>query len=88
MKPGASSTGRAVRIAVLWVAWIYAGVVTFGIPRLISQKTDLIAALANASQEAKIYIGIWIFGSVVLCAYLMTTLRQAFGKRKAPETNR
>ena len=77
-----------MRIAVLWMAWIYAGVVTFGLPRLMSEKADLVAALANASQEAKIYIGIWVLGSIVLCAYLMTTLRQAFAARKASEDHK
>ena len=83
MKIGTSHIGRAVRIAVLWMAWIYAGVVTFGLPRLMSEKVDLVAALADASQEVKIYVGIWILGSIVLCALLMTTLRKAFGSKKS-----
>jgi len=88
VETGVSYIGRAVRIAVLWMAWIYAGVVTFDLPRLLSEKADLIARLADASQEAKIYVGIWILGSVVLCAFLITSLRHAFSSSKASEANR
>jgi len=88
VETGVSHAGRAVRIAIFWMAWIYAGVVTFGLPRLVSEKTDLVAALTDASQEVKVYIGIWILGSVVLCAFLVTTLRQAFGARKISEPNK
>ncbi len=82
VEPNVSYAGRVLRIAVVWLAWIYAGVVAFDIPRLLNEKTDLIGALADATQEAKIYAGIWILGSIFLCALLITTLRQAFAARK------
>jgi hypothetical protein len=79
IQPGVSPVARMVRIAVVWAAWIVAGAVTFDLPRLLREKMDPIAAFANATAEAKIYISIWIMGSVILCALLMITLRQAVG---------
>lgn len=88
VEPAVSYTGRAVRIALLWAAWIYAGASAFDLPRLLSEKADVISVLADATQEAKIYVGIWILVSIILCALLMVTLRQAFGARKGSEPGR
>ncbi len=80
IQPGVSLVARMVRIAVVWAAWIIAGAVTFDLPRLLREKADPIAAFAAAPQEAKIYITIWVLGSVLLCALLILTLRQAVAK--------
>ncbi len=79
VRPGVSFTGRAVRIAVVWMAWIYAGATMFGLPYLLREKVDLVAALAAAPKDVKIYFGIWLLGSIMLCAFLLISLRQAFG---------
>ncbi|MEJ2156896.1 MAG: hypothetical protein P8X96_16275 [Desulfobacteraceae bacterium] len=82
IQPGVSPITRMVRIAVVWAAWIVAGAVTFDLPRLLHEKSDPMAAFAAAPQEAKIYITIWILGSVILCALFILTLRQAVGQNQ------
>ena len=82
IEPGVSFVGRAVRIGVVWAAWVYAGSIAFGLPHLLREEVDPVAALVSAPQEANIYFGIWLLGSILLFALLMMTLRQAFGAKK------
>lgn len=79
IQPGVSLVARTVRIAVIWAAWVAAGAMAFDFPRLLRKKMDPIAAFATAPLEAKIYLAIWLLGSIILCALLIATLRRLFG---------
>jgi len=68
----------------VWVAWLVAGALAFGLPQLLAKKGAVVAAFEAASPQGKTYIGLWLLGSVVLCALLLRTVLQRGAQPPAP----
>ena len=73
-KSGEGST--MMKWLTVWAAWLVMGALAFDLPQLLVNKGAVVAAFEAASPQGKIYVGLWLLGSVVLCALLLRSVVQ------------
>ncbi len=79
VRSGPSRGSRGALAALAWGAWLLAGALALDLPRLLRRGGSLLRAFEAVSPRVKAYVGIWVLGSVVLCAVLLRAVLAARG---------
>lgn len=75
MSPTSHPT-QAVIWVLAWVFWVVAGAFAFDLLPLVGKPGAVRAALDAASPQERVYVGIWVLGSVALLSMALRAIHQ------------